>query len=64
MKAARYTFCQAYKDWTLEDWKNVIWIDETSVILGHYQGGVYIGNRKQQEKKNMQIKFLNSLMLN
>src|SRR5450432_2554373 len=42
MKKARYEFCQAYKDWTLEDWKNVIWTDETSVILGHRRGGTRV----------------------
>ncbi|KAL1991844.1 hypothetical protein VTN49DRAFT_5152 [Thermomyces lanuginosus] len=25
----------AHQHWTLEDWKNVIWPDETSVVLGH-----------------------------
>jgi hypothetical protein len=28
---ARKAFCEKYKDWTLEDWKNVIFLDETSV---------------------------------
>jgi len=31
-KLARYNWCLAHKDWTLKDWKNVIWLDETSVI--------------------------------
>ena len=30
--------CLEYKDWTLEDWKNVIWTDETSVQLGGVRG--------------------------
>ncbi|KAF4216556.1 hypothetical protein CNMCM8980_001993 [Aspergillus fumigatiaffinis] len=34
MKQKRLQFCLAHKDWTLEDWKNVIWTDETSVSLG------------------------------
>lgn len=34
MKDARLAFCETYRYWTLEDWKNVIWTDETSVILG------------------------------
>jgi transposase len=29
--AARIAFTQAYKDWTLEDWKQVLWSDETKV---------------------------------
>jgi hypothetical protein len=31
----RLQFCLEHADWTLEDWKNVIWMDETSVVLGH-----------------------------
>jgi hypothetical protein len=38
-KEARLQFALRYKDWTLEDWKAVIWSDETSVILGHRRGG-------------------------
>jgi hypothetical protein len=38
MKATRLAFCLKYKDWVLEDWKNVIWTDETSVVLGHRHG--------------------------
>ena len=37
-KAARLIWCIAHKDWTLEDWKNVIWTDETSVCLGQKRG--------------------------
>ena len=33
MKEARLQFALRYKDWTIEDWKNVIWSDETSVVL-------------------------------
>lgn len=36
----RLAFALEHKDWTLEDWKNVIWSDETSVILGHRRGSV------------------------
>lgn len=39
-KAARLAFALEHQDWTLEDWKNVIWSDETSVILGHRRGAV------------------------
>jgi hypothetical protein len=30
----RLKWCLEYERWTLEDWKNVIWIDETNVQLG------------------------------
>jgi len=35
MKKARLEFCKAHEHWTLNDWKKVIWTDETSVVLGH-----------------------------
>jgi transposase len=35
---ARYRFCLAILHWTLEDWKNVIFSDETSVQLGTVRG--------------------------
>ena len=37
-RQARLQFCLKHKDWTLEDWKRVIWSDETSVILGQRRG--------------------------
>jgi transposase len=39
MKEARFQFALRYQHWTLEDWKAVIWSDETSVILRHRRGG-------------------------
>ena len=33
MKKAQLEFCKAHEHWTLEDWKKVIWTNETSVIL-------------------------------
>ncbi len=39
MKSERLAFCRIHAHWTLEDWKNVIWTDETGVVLGHRRGG-------------------------
>lgn len=39
MKEARLQFALRYKDWTIKDWKNVIWTDETGVVLLHRRGG-------------------------
>jgi transposase len=39
-RAARLAFCLGHEHWTLEDWKRVIWSDETSVILGQRRGAV------------------------
>jgi hypothetical protein len=33
-KEKRLAFCRKYQYWTLEDWKRVIWSDETSIVLG------------------------------
>ncbi|KAJ5637913.1 hypothetical protein N7490_007792 [Penicillium lividum] len=42
MRNERLTWCLAHQHWTLEDWKNVIWTDETSVLLLHRRGGYRI----------------------
>ena len=41
-KDQRLAFAIAHADWTLENWKNVIWSDETSVVLGHRRGAVRV----------------------
>jgi transposase len=41
-KAARLAWCLEHKDWTLEDWKNVIWSDETSVTMGGQRGRIRV----------------------
>ena len=33
MQEVCYHFCMRYKDWIIDDWKNVIWNDEINVIL-------------------------------
>ena len=40
MKEARYQFALRYKDWTIEDWKKVIWSNETSVVLNSRRGKI------------------------
>lgn len=42
MKNARYQFALAHQHWTLEDWKNVIFSDETSVLLGQRRGRIRV----------------------
>lgn len=39
MREARLKFAMEHKDWTEEDWKKVIWSDETSVVIGQRRGG-------------------------
>ncbi|CBF83503.1 uncharacterized protein ANIA_03048 [Aspergillus nidulans FGSC A4] len=38
----RLEFCLAHQHWTLEDWKRVIFTDETGVILGHRRGAIRV----------------------
>jgi transposase len=38
-RKARLEWCLQFKDWTLEDWKQVLWSDETSVVYGTRRGG-------------------------
>ncbi|KAL6352059.1 hypothetical protein LRP88_14872 [Fusarium phalaenopsidis] len=48
MRQERYKWCIAHQDWTLEDWKNVIWSDETSIILLHRRGGYRVWRRADE----------------
>src|SRR5450432_2097678 len=47
-KARRYKWCLDHKDWKLEDWKNVIWTDETSVKLGGVRGARRIWRKRNE----------------
>lgn len=38
----RKKWCRDYKNWTLDDWKNVIWSDESSFTLFPTNGRVYV----------------------
>ncbi|KFY41167.1 hypothetical protein V494_03175 [Pseudogymnoascus sp. VKM F-4513 (FW-928)] len=42
MRAERLQWCRDHQHFTLEDWKNIIWSDETSVVLNHRRGGYRI----------------------
>ena len=39
MREQRLQWCLDHKDWTLEDWKRVIWTNETAIVLNHRRGG-------------------------
>ena len=49
IREERLKWCLAHQHWTLEDWKRVIWSDETSVVLLHRRGGYRIW-RKADER--------------
>ncbi len=44
----RLQFAQAHQNWTIEDWKNVAWSDESWFLLRHSDGRVRIW-RKEHE---------------
>ncbi len=44
----RLQFAQAHQNWTIEDWKNVAWSDESQFLLRHWDGRVRIW-RKEHE---------------
>ncbi|CAG5157183.1 uncharacterized protein ALTATR162_LOCUS4975 [Alternaria atra] len=48
MRSARLKWAIDYRDWTLEDWKNVIWTDETSVVINYRRGGYRVWRRADE----------------
>ncbi len=49
MKEARLQFALRHQHWTLEDWKNVIWTDEASVLLGHRRGALRVWRTPEEQ---------------
>ncbi len=39
----RLQFAQTHQNWTIEDWKNVAWSDESRILLRHSAGRVRFG---------------------
>lgn len=48
MKRERLQFCLRYKDRTLDDWKRVIWSDETAFVINHRRGGYRVWMTPQE----------------
>ncbi len=44
----RLQFAQAHQNWTIEDWKNVAWSDESRFLLQHSDGGVRIWHKEHE----------------
>lgn len=42
MREERLQWAKNHEHWTLDDWKNVIWSDETAIVLGHRRGSYRI----------------------
>ena len=48
MERARYKFALEHEHWTIEDWKRVIWSDETSIVCGFRRGGYRVWRRSNE----------------
>ena len=46
MMLKRFRWCQDHLDWSLEDFKNIVWTDETSVVLGQQRGRRRVWRKK------------------
>ncbi len=44
----RIQFTQAHQNWTIEDWKNVAWSDESRFLLQHWDGRVRIWHKEHE----------------
>lgn len=56
MRQERLNWALKHKDWTLDQWKDVIWTDETSVVMGVRRGGVRIWRQSSEKFNNTCIR--------
>ena len=49
----RLQWAQAQKNWTVEDWKNVAWSDESRFLLRHTDGRVRFGTNSMNHGPNL-----------
>lgn len=49
-KLRRLEWCLQHQDWTLDDWKRVVWSDETSVVLGAIRGKRRVWRRTRESE--------------
>ena len=56
MRKARLEWCLAHQSWSLEDWKHVIWSDETSVVLCVRRGGYRVWRKPDQSVNKTAIR--------
>ncbi len=47
-RTRRIQFRQAHQNWTIEDWKNVVWSDESRFLLQHSDGRVRIWHKEYE----------------
>lgn len=52
----RLEFCKMYKNWTIDDWKRVLWSDETKINLHGSDGKVWTWKRKNEPLQPKHVK--------
>jgi hypothetical protein len=50
-KRARLKFSQKFEDWTVEDWKKVIWSDECKINIYGSDGQQYVWKKRTEDSK-------------
>lgn len=53
---ARLKFCKKYKHWSVDDWKRVIWSDETRINRFQSDGKQYYWHRPHEKLQKHQVK--------
>lgn len=54
---ARIEWCQEHKDWTIDDWKRVVWTDETKINRFNSDGRQWVWIRSHEELQNHHCKL-------
>lgn len=54
---ARLEWCRAHKDWTIDDWKRVIWTDETKINRFNSDGRRWAWIRSNEKLQNHHVKL-------
>ncbi len=49
IRKQRLRFTQDHQNWTIEDWKNVVWSDESRFLLQHSDVGSEFGVKNMKE---------------
>ncbi|KAG1442718.1 hypothetical protein G6F46_013168 [Rhizopus delemar] len=53
----RLSWCMAHKDWTIDDWKRVIWSDETKINRFNSDGRTWAWIRSGESLKSHYVKM-------
>ncbi|KAG1606651.1 hypothetical protein G6F46_012858 [Rhizopus delemar] len=53
----RLSWCMAHKDWTIDDWKRVVWSDETKINIFNSDGRTWTWIRSGESLKLHHVKM-------